>query len=124
MQAAIDALQLYRVRPAFFGLKEAPDTFGAGLPASESLALRSGDDAARLRVLRDFIERSMQRKLASLRLSAAESQQWRLALQEMREKGGALLKIAQERGEAGALGAAKGCAVCDGMHDAGSWMGR
>ncbi|HEU4420465.1 MAG TPA: hypothetical protein VFT55_16125, partial [Planctomycetota bacterium] len=32
---AIDALQLYRGRPKFYGRKEACDTFGTGLPAKE-----------------------------------------------------------------------------------------
>ncbi|MFY9342295.1 MAG: hypothetical protein WAT39_07390 [Planctomycetota bacterium] len=121
---AIDALQLYRGRPMFHGHKGESDTFGAGLPAKESAALRSDDVAARLRVLHDFVERCLQKKLASLRLLPAEREQWQLVLKEMRNKGGYMLKEAQQAGTAGALGAAKGCAVCDGANDAGSWMGR
>ena len=121
---AIDALQLYRGRPKFYGRKEACDTFGTGLPAKEREALRGNDVPARLRVLHDFIERCMKRKLASLRLNKAESEKWQLVLEEMREKGGALLKEEQAHGRAGALAGAKGCAVCNGMNDAGSWMGR
>ena len=37
----IDALQLYRGRPKFHGLKVECDSFGDGLPASERAALRS-----------------------------------------------------------------------------------
>src|SRR5687767_454721 len=61
---AIDALQLYRGRPKFYGHKEESDTFGTGLPAKEREALRGDDVPARLRVLHDFIERCMKRKLA------------------------------------------------------------
>lgn len=121
---AIDALQLYRGRPKFYGRKQESDTFGPGLPAKEREALRGGDVPARLRVLHDFIARCMQRKLASLRLTKAESEKWQLVLKEMSEKGGAMLKVDQEHGRAGALAGAKGCSVCEGMNDAGSWMGR
>jgi hypothetical protein len=121
---AIDALQLYRGRPEFYGRKEKSDTFGTGLPAKEREALRSGDAPARLQVLHDFMERCMKRKLASLRLTRAESEQWQLVLKEMSEKGSAMLKAEQEHGRAGALAGAKGCSVCKGMNDAGSWMGR
>jgi hypothetical protein len=121
---AIDALQLYRSRPRFHGLKEDVDTFGSGLPAKEREALRGEEVPARLRVLHDFIERCIKRKLASLRLTKDERDLWQRVLREMREKGGALLKSAQQQGTAGVLGDAKGCAVCDGMNDAGTWMGR
>lgn len=121
---AIDALRLYRGRPKFYGLKGESDTFGDGLPAKEREGLRADDVAARLRVLHDLVERCLQRKLSSLRLTAPERQAWQVALAGMREKGGAILKQAQQAGTAGALGAAKGCAVCDGANDAGTWMGR
>jgi len=121
---AIDALQLYRGRPKFYSQKGEPDTFGTGLPAKEREALRGDDVSARLRVLHDFIERCMKRKLASLRLNKAESEQWQLVLKEMRDKGSFMLKEAKEQGKAGALANAKGCSVCEGMNDAGSWMGR
>jgi hypothetical protein len=120
----IDALQLYRGRPTFHGLKVATDTFGDGLPAAESAALRGGDDKAKLVVMHDFVERCVQRKMASLRLTAAERKEWRLMLAEMAAKGGEMLKIARQAGQAGALSDATGCAVCDGMADAGSWMDR
>jgi hypothetical protein len=119
---AIDALRLYRGRPKFHGLKGDPDTFGPGLPAPEREALRNTDILVRLRVLHDLVERSLQRKLSSMRLTKDERTAWHLALAEMRDKGGKLLEQAREQGAAGALGAAKGCAVCDGMRDAGTWM--
>lgn len=121
---AIDALQLYRGRPKFHGRKEESDTFGTGLSAKEREALRGDDVPARLRVLHDFIARCLQRKLASLRLTKAESERWQLVLKEMSEKGGAMLKVDQEQRRAGALANAKGCSVCEGMNDAGSSMGR
>ncbi len=120
----IDALQLYRGRPAFYGLKMQSDTFGDGLPAAESAALRGGDDKAKLAVMHDFVERCVQRKMASLRLTAEERKEWRLMLTEMAAKGGEMLKYARQAGTAGALSESKGCAVCDGMADAGTWMDR
>lgn len=121
---AIDAMQLYRGRPKFYGYKEASDTFGTGLPEKERQALRGDDVPARLQVLHDFIARCMKRKLASLRLTKSESERWQLVLKEMSEKGGAMLKLEQEHGRAGALAKAKGCSVCEGMNDGGTWMGR
>jgi hypothetical protein len=120
----IDALQLYRGRPKFHGLKGELDTFGDGLPTAESAALRGGDDQARLKVMHDFVERCVQRKMTSLRLTAAERKEWAMMLQEMAAKGGEMLKVARHAGQAGALAEAKECAVCDGMADAGSWMDR
>jgi hypothetical protein len=121
---AIDALRLYRGRPRFHGLKSDSDTFGPGLSAPEREALRNADIVVRLRVLHDLVERSLQRKLSSMRLTKDERTAWHQALVEMREKGGALFGQACERGAAGGLGAAKGCAVCDGMRDAGTWTTR
>ncbi|MBL8756619.1 MAG: hypothetical protein JNK15_25210 [Planctomycetes bacterium] len=121
---AIDALRLYRGRPTFYGLKGEPDTFGDGLPAREREALRSGDVQDRLGVVQAFMQRAMQRKLASMRLTSEEHRAWQLALHEMREKGSMMLKGAQQAGAAGVLRDATGCAVCDGMDAAGSWMDR
>lgn len=121
---AIDALRLYRGRPKFHGLKGEADTFGPGLSAPERGQLQNADIVVRLGVLQGFIERSLQRKLSSMRLTKDERTAWHRALAEMREKGGEFLARAREHGTAGDLGAAKGCAVCDGMRDAGSWMTR
>ena len=107
---AIDALRLDRGRPKVHGQKGDPDTFGPGLSAAEREALRNADILVRLPVLGAFVERSLQRKLSSLRLTKEERTTWHLALGDMRKKGAALLV------------AAKGCAVCDGMRDAGAWM--
>ncbi len=120
----IDALQLYRGRPSFHGLKMATDTFGDGLPAAEQEALRKGDDKAKLAVMHDFVERCVQRKMASLRLTAEERKEWRLMLTEMAAKGGEMLKYERQAGTAGALSGSTDCAVCDGMADAGTWMDR
>lgn len=118
----IDALRLYRLRPKFYGLKGEPDSFGDGLPERERTLLRGSDDEQR-QVLQAFVERSLQRRMASLRLTAAERTQWELVLHEMREKGTMLLRAAQSH-DASVLGGAKGCAACDGLHAAGAWMAR
>jgi hypothetical protein len=115
----IDAFLAYRKRPPFYGRKSESDTFGEGWDAAAKAKLKSPHIDDRLEVLNDFVERSLKNKLDSLRLTPEEQKEWQKALAEMREKGMALLKAAQARGEAGAMAQAKGCPSCDGANDGG-----
>ncbi len=108
------ALTVYEGRPMLPGTKEATDTFGTGLSASERESLRASDLETRLCVLHDFVERSMQRRITLRRLTPEERRVVQSRLDDMREKGVAILKGLVNGGFSGTMAGAKSCPSCDG----------
>lgn len=110
---ALDAFRVYRERPKL-SYKGEPDTFGTGLEDGIVRQLRSDSIEDRLGAIDGLIRRWVRRRLDRMRLTPEEAADWWERVTIARKKGMELLRSYQERGEAGAMASAKGCAICDG----------
>ncbi|MEM0970471.1 MAG: hypothetical protein AAGJ31_14040, partial [Verrucomicrobiota bacterium] len=90
--ATIHALEFYRERPRFFGLKDfAPPakfrTFGPGLSDEVRAQLGSDDVKTRLRVIHELAGGWVSRRLTSLNLTEVERENMEAEMEAGRERG-------------------------------------
>ena len=122
--ATIHALEFYRDRPRFYGLKDhqAPAkfrTFGTGLPESVRARLENDDVEVRLAVVHELVSGWVKARLGSLALSDAQREAIQVELEAGRDRGMLMLRSYQERGPeavatfAPAFGELKDCAICN-----------
>lgn len=122
--AAIHALELYRERPRFYGIKDfAPPakfrTFGPGLPDEVREKLRSDEVKTRLTVIHELVGGWVNERLTSLRLTEEENQNLQGELEAGRERGMSMLRSYQNEGEgrlkayAPAYAELEECAICN-----------
>ncbi|MEM6279234.1 MAG: hypothetical protein AAF733_07135 [Verrucomicrobiota bacterium] len=122
--ATIHALELYRERPRFYGIKDfAPPakfrTFGPGLSDEVSAKLISDDVKIRLAVIHELVGGWVNERLTLLQLTEDEKANLQAELEAGRERGMSMLKSYQNKGEEGlkiyapAYGDLNECAVCN-----------
>jgi len=115
---ALDAFNLYRVRPRFAGLKIESDTFGDGLSQETLRDLASPFLDIRQAAIRGLVERWVERRVTSLRLTPEERARWDEAMEQRRKKGMAMLASYRSGERPGGYAAMKACPFCDGANDA------
>jgi hypothetical protein len=121
--ATIWALEAYQARPpAFYGLKKEGSTFGPGLAADLSLALRGDKPLQRLTAIHTLVQRWIERRMTRMNLPGAERaalverlgrkrQEGMDALERLRRKAhGSDFSVEQA---APAYAELKECAVCN-----------
>ncbi|MEM7600395.1 MAG: hypothetical protein AAF357_03145 [Verrucomicrobiota bacterium] len=122
--ATIHALEFYRERPRFFGLKDfAPPakfrTFGPGLSDEVRAQLGSDDVKTRLRVIHELAGGWVSRRLTSLNLTEVERENMEAEMEAGRERGMSMLRSYRAEGEerlkayAPAYADLKECAICN-----------
>ncbi|MEM9017951.1 MAG: hypothetical protein AAGC68_13135 [Verrucomicrobiota bacterium] len=122
--ATIHALELYRERPRFYGIKDfAPPakfrTFGPGLSDEARAKLSSDEVKIRLTIIHELVGGWVSERLASLDLSEEEKKQIEAELEAGRERGMSMLKSYEAEGEgslksyAPAYADLKECAICN-----------
>jgi len=113
----IQALDAYRARPLFRGLKIQRDTFGEGLPTDVTAALFSADGPTRQATMQALLERWIGDYLASRRLTETELAHWRAAMDEGRQQGMRCLESYRQLG--GTWAWMKKCPSCEAGNGAG-----
>jgi hypothetical protein len=116
---AHDALRLYKRRQPFFGMKGEPDTFGPGLPDAVKRALEAPGAASRRDAWGKQVEKWVEQRLTSLRLTPEERRAMDLGLQLRRKAGMKLLEQYKTSQKPGHYARMKECPSCDGAADAG-----
>lgn len=112
---ALNALLVYRMRPAFVGKKIHCDTFGPGLPEGVAAACTGPDLDQRFKILNGLVEGWVGEHLEGRRLTQDEAARWRSTMEEWRKKGMAGLAPQQVAGTDFSL---KACASCDAANGA------
>ena len=115
----LEAMRVYRARPAFRSYKAYRDTFGEGLPQEQLKRLRSPSIEERLAVVQELVERWVGQRLALMNLDTKQRAAWTQAIEEGRKKGAELLESLTRAEKAGSMTGRRGCAICDGAQDAG-----
>ena len=121
--ATIHALELYRDRPRFYGIKDhAPPakfrTFGKGLSEEVRVKLQDADSSVRLKAIHELVIRWVNARLESLELTEDQHQNLQAELKAGRERGMKMLRGYQKNPEelafyAPAYADLKECAICN-----------
>ena len=122
--ATIHALELYRDRPRFFGIKDhSPPakfrTFGEGLPDEVRAKLESEDVKVRLTAIHGLVGEWVVARLKSQNLAEEQRADLRKELEAGRDRGMQMLRGYQAKGEealrtfAPAYAELKECAICN-----------
>ncbi len=114
----VQALEVYRLRPAFYGDKRRRDTLGSGLSAEIKDKLKNGGTGVRLGVIGQLVEKWVKRKLDAMRLTEDEKKKWSDGLEERKKQGAQLVDKFGKEGSikffAPLMQESKGCAACSG----------
>jgi hypothetical protein len=111
----LNALLVYRARPALEGSKTPFDTFGPGLSDADAAACTSADVKVRFDALGRMVERWTAARLAARRLTDEERQRFEMEMEMRRKKGMSALGPQTIGGVAAGF---KACASCDAANDA------
>lgn len=107
----LQALHVYRVRPTLYGVKVETDTFGLGLAEEVQVEILHRDRARASAAIQALLERWIERRVAARRLTEVERTAWRLALEDGRKRGMAILE--GYRGLGGSYATMKTCPACE-----------
>ncbi len=107
----IHALDAYKLRRPFRGLKGGDSAFGDGLPADVTAALLSDDGPTRQAAMTALLERWIGEWVAAHRLTDEEGQRFAVAMKEGREQGMRCLEAYRSLG--GTWAWMKECPSCE-----------
>lgn len=114
-----EAFSLYQQRQAFNGDAKKRNTFGKGIAPDLERALKSPETQTRLVALRQLVQRWVERRLTTMRLTEEEKREWTTKLAERSEQGkGSLGSLMRDDPNYKGWSLYWGCAACNGTTDA------